>query len=185
MNNFKLVEHMIIRNPKLDIKPTNNCYLYHLKEAGVSIKELTRWLENKFIDIYEFTGKFGATRKCPWCQTYEDNWDEDSIEEHILNSHGRIIENLHTLKLSQRAYSLLLKYNRDTLYDAFGCYVKATCQDCAETFTKDRKGKCQIPEATRSRMRSLKTMGFRCKKFNPSNYSFQAVAFIYGRKPIR
>ena len=185
MNNFKLVEHMIIRDPELNIEPTNDCFLYHFKDAGISIKKLTQWLEGQFIDVYEFTGRFGSTKKCPWCQTYEDDWDEDSIEEHIENSHDKTIFNLNTLKLGQKTYSLLLKHNREGLYDAIGYYVKATCQDCITPGSKDRIGKCEIPEATRSRMRSLKTMGFACEKFNPSNYSFQAVAFIYGRKPIR
>jgi hypothetical protein len=180
MNNFKLVNRLVIRDVKLNIKPDNNCYLYHFKEAGLSIKQLINWLNGKILDVYEFTGRFGSSKKCPWCGSY----DFDDFEEHI-KEHGKTIDNLHTNKLAQKTYPLLLEYNRNDHYDALGFYVNATCQDCIAPVSPDRQGKCEIPEATRSRMRSLKTMGFECNNFNIVNYSNLAVCFIYKRKPIK
>jgi len=80
---------------------------------------------------------------------------------------------------------LLLKYSREGDYDVMGYYVHAECQDCDGVMTDERKGKCQIPEATRSRMRSLKTLGFKCSGFDYKNYSNLAVSYIYKRKPIK
>ena len=178
--NFMLVNRMVIKNAKLNIKPENNCYLYQFKKAGLSRKGLVEWLNGKMLDVYEFTGRFGSTKKCPWCGSY----DFDDLGEHI-DGHGKTIDNLHTLKLAQKAYSLLLKYSREDHYDALGFYVNASCQDCISPVSPEREGKCEIPEATRSRMRSLMAMGFQCNEFNIKDYTDKSVAFIYKRKPIK
>lgn len=180
MKNFKLVDRMVIKDVKLKIKPSNNCYLYKFKRAGLSKKELIKWLNGKMIDVYEFTGRFGATHKCPWCG---ESYFSDIINH--IKEHGKTIENINTHKLAKQAYSLLLEYNRTDHYDAIGFYVNTECQDCISPVTPDRKGKCEIPEATRSRMRSLKAMGFECDGFNYVNYSKDAVCLIYRRKPIK
>jgi hypothetical protein len=180
MKNFKLIKRMPIRNVKLRIKPTNRCFLYNFKEAGISKQELTEWFEGRIMDVYQFTGRFGASHKCPWC-------DESFFSDitHHIKTHGKTIDDLNTKKLGQKAYSLLLKYSREESYDVLGFYVNAECQDCTWDFTEDRANKCQIPEATRSRLRSLKVMGFKCNNFNIVNYQQDAVAFIYKRRPIK
>ena len=180
LKNFKLIKRIPIRNVRLNIKPTNKCFLYNFKKTGISSQELVNWLEGRLMDVYQFTGQFGAVRKCPWC----GDSSFDDLAEH-LDTHCKTIRDLNTKKLGQKAYSLLLKYTRENSYDVLGFYAIAECNDCIAPVSPDRKDKCELAKATRSRLRSLRVMGFECDGFKIEDCDWRTMAFVYKRRPIK
>ena len=180
MKNFKLIKKLVIKNVSLKIKPKNNCFLYHFKRAGLSRRELVDWLNGKLIEVYDFTGRFGKPRKCPWC----DEEEYDNLEEHI-KKHDTSIDDIHIIKLSQQAYRILLDFTRTGDYDTLMFFVHKECQYCIGPFSKDRQGKCELPESSRNKFRSLKSMGFKCDGLNIKSLPENSVAFIYRKKPIK
>ena len=176
---FKLIDQIVIKNTELNIKPDNDCYLYKIKESGLSTKEFTNFFNDKVMDIYEFTGRFSTSKKCPWCENQFNN-----LEEHI-SEHNKSLSDVNTNKLSARAYTLLLSYLRTDNYDTLAFYLHLQCQYCIAPISPDRKGKCEIPSSTRNRMRSLKILGFKCEGFDINNYPLMSVAYIYKRRPMK
>uniref|UniRef100_A0A6M3JSH8 Uncharacterized protein n=1 Tax=viral metagenome TaxID=1070528 RepID=A0A6M3JSH8_9ZZZZ len=180
MKNFKLVDRLTIENPTMAMnKKALNCFLYQFKEGGFSVKQFTDWLDGKIMDIYEFTGRFGHSSRCPWCE-YEGNL----VQGHI-RKHKKTEEDINTVKLSKQAYGLLLDYLRNGNYDALIMYVHRSCQYCINPITKGRKGMCAIPESARNKMRSVGDLRLRFNDFKTGNYGSCAVCIIYGRMPIR
>jgi hypothetical protein len=110
---FNLIDKMVIKNPTLNVIKENKCFMYDFKKAGINIKSLTKWLNGKIIEVYEFTGRFGKTTTCPWCGSKE--LDEDHIA-----SHGKSQYDLETIKLSKAAYPVLLWHTRNGNYDESG-----------------------------------------------------------------
>uniref|UniRef100_A0A6M3L104 Uncharacterized protein n=1 Tax=viral metagenome TaxID=1070528 RepID=A0A6M3L104_9ZZZZ len=176
--NFKLIDKLIIKNPTINIQKTN-CYLYNFKEGGFSEKQFTKWLNGKIMDIYEFTGKFGKTTKCPWCG------DKFDLLDHLPKHHQKYEENLNTIKLSNQLYALLLSYLRNGNYDALSFFMHKECQYCINPIVKGREGKCSIPSSTRNKPRSIKLLRLKFNGFNTNNYSKNCICIIYKRKPIK
>lgn len=175
MDKFELVKSLVLEQVSLNIQPENSCFLYQFKNAGIGIKQLTKWFEGKTIDIYEFNGRFGKVNTCPWCSKKEI--DEDHISEH-----NKTIHDIETIKLTTQAYSLLLKYTRTRNYDALLFLVNRSCQFCIKPGSKDRVGKCELPESARNKVKSLKILGLKAKGFNINDYTDNSVALIYREK---
>ena len=178
--NFKLIDKLIIKNPTINIQKTN-CYLYNFKESGFSEQQFTKWLDEKIMDIYEFTGRFGKTTKCPWCgKAILPEWNNKN-----LHNHNKNIEDLNTIKLSNQLYTLLLSYLRNGSYDALSFFMHKECQYCINPIVKGRERKCSIPSSTRNRPRSIKLLGLKFNGFDANNYSKNCICIIYERKPIK
>ena len=176
MKNFKLIERLIIKNPKI-INPKHDCFLYWYKEGGFSKEKFEQWLSGKVMDIYEFTGRFGTIRKCPWC-------NKDYNEEHII-IHNKYKKDIETIKLSNHLYSLLLEYIRNDNYEALSFLMHRECKHCENPLVKKREGKCAIPLSTRNRPRSLKVLGLEFNNFTLAKYSSNMVCIVYNKKPAR
>ena len=177
--NFTLLQKIIIKNPKINITDSGNCFLYQFYENGIGINALQKWLNGKIIDIYKFTGRFGKSTKCPWCDFKKNN-----LKKHI-RIHNKSINDIETIKLSNQLYGLLLLYIRNGNYDALSFLVKRSCQYCITPIVNGRENKCAIPESSRNKPRSLKILGFKCKNFNINNYTKNDVAIIYQRRPYK
>ena len=174
---FTLVKRLLINNVSLNITETSHCFLYDFSGASINIKQLKNWFNDKIVDIYEFTGRFGGITKCPWC-------DETSNEmpKHIIQ-HNKRYADIETVKLSRKAYQLLLSYVRNNNYDALAFYIHRSCQYCINPSIPGRENKCAIPESGRNKMRSLRELGFKCDGFDVSKYSKNSVCIIYRRRP--
>jgi len=179
MHNFKLVERFTIKKPTLVLDEKSlNCFLYQFKEGGFSIKQFTDWLEGKIIDVFEFTGRFGKSTTCPWC----DNVIY-SVED-CAKDHKKTEEDVETIKLSNHLYKLQLEYTRNGNYDALHLLMNKSCQYCINPTIKGREGKCAIPESSRNKPRSVRTLGLGFRGFNHKKYGSNTVCILYRRKPI-
>ena len=175
--NFKLVDRLVIKNPNIDIQETR-CFLYDFKGGGFSLKQFTKWLDGKLLDVYEFTGRFGQSRVCPWCK---EPLNDDGIC--ICMAFGdRNEDSMNTIKLSNQLYRLLLDYVRNGNYDALSFLMKKECQYCINPVAEGREGLCAIPESARNKPRSMRLLGLEFGNFNFANFSPNAVAILYKRR---
>jgi len=186
MKNFELVRRLRIKNPSLKITQ-NKCFLY-CNESPVQTSLFLPWLDGKIMDIYEFKGKFGTIRKCPWCDEIIDGnliirEGGKIVKYPHIDKHGKSVDDVETIKLSKDAYPLLLRYIRNGNYDTLMFLVHKECQYCVNRTVKGREGKCEIPSATRNRPWSLQRLGFECSNFNVAHYAKKAVLYIYRQKP--
>jgi hypothetical protein len=171
-----------LKDPRLKPQKDLKCFLYGTHPDSLALDFLKTWLkEDKFMDIYEFTGRFGSSVKCPWCGTKYYNL----LEEHMEQKHKKTSEDLNTIKLSQKTYSLLLNYLRNRNYETLAFYIHRVCAYCEKPNVKGREGKCAIPESARNKMRSIKELGLTFNGFNPNNYSINAVAMVYKKRPVK
>jgi len=175
---LELLKSIQIKNPHIKIN-SDGCFLYEFEEHGFNEKDFSNWLDGKIMDIWDIpVGKLRTT-KCPWCQKKFDN-----IEEHIA-IHKKKPDDLVTLKLSAKAYTLLLSYIRNNNYDALAFLVNRKCQICDRKYTKDRKHKCQIAESSRNKMRSFRELTFKCDNFDLKDYTDTSIAIVYKRRPVK
>lgn len=174
---FELVVRNKIKNVRLNIDPEHSCFLYNFYQSGINKVTLTNWFEGKIIDIYEFRGRFGTTKTCPWCKA--------KLTKLHLKSHNKTEDDLISFKLSNKLYQLLLYYLRNDHYDALAFLVKRECTYCINPNVKNREGKCAIPESSRNKPRSLSLLNFKCNGLDINKLSRNSVAIIYKRRPKR
>lgn len=181
MHPFKKIATIKIKNPTINIKE-RWCFLYQFEEGGFSDKEFCEWLDGKHMDIYEFTGRFGKTSVCPWCY-------EPFSEEHVKEFHPkRTVDDANSLKLTNKAYPLLLDYIRNGNYEAQLFFFERECAHCDGVISKDRLGKCEIPEATRNRPRSIKNLNLKVGGNQLNKYCIKnniAVIYKVRRQPVK
>lgn len=176
---FTLSDRLFIKNPtiKVDQLETKGCFLYNFKEGGFSKELFTHWLDGKLMDIYEFNGHFNPSSKCPWCSA-PFHFECD------LKLHGKRLADVNTIKISQKAYPILLQYLRRDNYDALLFLVHRSCQFCINPVIPGREGKCAIAESARNKPRSLKLLNLQFPGFNLKKYSQEAVAVVYCRRKV-
>ena len=178
--NFELVDRLTIKDPTISLQETNNCFLYDFKGGGFTRKQFERWLDGKIMDIYEFHGRFGKSKKCPWCGE-PLNPDLMCI---CMAFSGRSLDDRDTIKLSNHLYKLLLEYVRNENYETLGLFVHKKCCYCPKPLAEGRAGKCAIPESSRNKARSMKLLGLSCENFSIEDYTSSSVAMVYKRRPI-
>jgi hypothetical protein len=175
MLNFELVSRLKVKDPKISPVPSRGCFLYNFSGAGLSLKELESWFYGKYMDIWTFKGRYGTTRKCPWCGKYEEN-----MSVHILE-HDKTDLDIETIKLSNNLYRLLLHYLRSGHYEALSFLMRRSCQFCEVPRVNGREGMCAIPLSARNKPRSIKLLGLEFGVFYFAKYSKECVCIVYGK----
>jgi len=173
---FDLIESLTIKNAEIDLK-RKLCFLYQFKRAGFSKEKFTNWFNGRTMDVYEYTGRFMPAKKCPWCGNLFRLAPRDRIEH--LREHGKKEFDIETIKLSQKAYPLLLQEIRGGYYDALLFLMRRDCQYCITPNAEGRKGKCSIPMSARDKPRSIKLLGLIFDGFDISKYSDKSIAIVY------
>lgn len=153
---FSLIKRIKIKNPKVNLQDARGCFLYDFKGGGISKKRYEQWLNGKIMDVYEYTGRFGSSKKS------------------------------EAVRLAEKAYSqLLLPYLRGGNYEALAFLMHKECEYCDNPIVYGREGKCALPESARNKMRSIRLLGLEMPNFRLASFGANVVCIVYKRKVVR
>ena len=166
-------------------KRTGGCFLYDWKSLGITPKQFVDVIVGREAILFEkpFVEKSNASN-CPWCPFKSDKKSRTAgsyLREHIFTHKNKTFLSFQLVKFSQELYTLRLQLVRKGYHEAMPFFVEHSCQDCPNPIAEGREGKCAIPVSTRSRMRSLATLGYPIKQLTENKnreYSWSALGLI-------
>jgi len=161
----KLIDVVKIKKWKPEVKSTS-CYMYNFKHLGVTPQQVADILVGKQAMLFEkpFSDKVGG-KNCPWCDFKADKtgWHGRKLQDHIFTHPGKTILSYQLVKFQKEIYTLRLQMVRKGSHEAMPLFVEHMCQDCLNPVAKGRKNMCVYPVSPRSRMRSLRMLGYPIK----------------------
>jgi len=171
----KLVDHIKLRKDWIPDFKKHPCFLYGFKQLGITKKQFGKIISGYEAILFEkpLEEKLRAVR-CPWCEFNQreqekkrrhlhKKFKQNNLEYHVYKHNKNFVE-VQVKKFQQELYTLRLGLVRQGYHGCIPFLVEHECQFCIEPVVKDRKGMCSIPESSRNKMRSLKTLGYPIKE---------------------
>jgi len=168
--------------PILKKKPT--CYLYDFKSLGIEPHQLSDIIAGREAILFEkpFYDTLRGSN-CPWCDFKAKGMrlKGSRLQDHIFTHPNKTILSYQLSKFQKEMHTLRLQLVRKGFHEALSFFVEHSCQDCLNPMAEGRKGMCALPVASRSRMRSLKILGYPVKHLvnnKKRKYKWSALGVI-------
>lgn len=166
------------------MKKMPDCYLYDFKSLGIEPYQLSDIIVGREAILFEkpFKDRL-AGRNCPWCEVKTQRREQrgSRLQDHIFTHSHKTILSYQLVKFQKEMHTLRLQLVRQGYHEALSFFVDHSCQDCLNPVAEGRKGMCALPVASRSRMRSLKILGYPIKhltKNKKRKYQWSALGLI-------
>ena len=145
------------------VKTGTQCYLYDFKSLGINPSQLSDVIAGREAILFEKS--FNETLRgsnCPWCDFKAKGMrlKGSRLQDHVFIHPDKTILSYQLIAFSKEMHTLRLQLVRKGYHEALSFFVEHSCQDCLNPVVEGREGMCALPVASRSRMRSLKLLGY-------------------------
>jgi len=180
----EIVDFVKVKRWTPKIKKPQACFLYDFDSMGITFKQFVDIIAGREAILFEkpFREKVNGLL-CPWCEykAKKTVYRGIRLSDHIFSHPGKNLVSYQLVKFQKELYSLRLQFVRQGYHEALAFFVEHSCQDCPTPIVKGREGMCALPLTTRSRMRSLKVLGYPIKHLveHPKRkYEWSALGLI-------
>ncbi len=162
------------------------CYLYNMKSMGISLDQFKEIIVGRKAMLFEKPFEENLRgQNCPWCDfkarkglPYDNS---KNLNYHVFTHSNKNPVSYQLVKFQKEIYTLRLQLVRRGWDECIPMFVEHSCQDCISPKAKDRRGMCVFPVSPRSRMRSLRMLGYPVKhltKHKKRSHQWSALAVI-------
>ena len=166
------------------IKKGTKCYLYDFESLGIEPYQFSDIIAGREAILFEkpFRDRLNG-RNCPWCDVKTQRREQrgSRLQDHIFTHPGKTILSYQLVKFQKEMHTLRLQLVRKGFHEALSFFVEHSCQDCLNPTVEGREGMCALPVSSRSRMRSLKILGYPIKHLvqnKKRKYKWSALGLI-------
>jgi hypothetical protein len=162
----EIVDFFQVKEWVPEIKKSKGCFLYDFQSLGVTPEQFVKIFIGRKAILFEspFNERIYG-RKCPWCSFVAGKGKSSklSLTHHLFSHLGKNLLSYQLVGFQKKMYSIKLEFVRKGYHETVAMFVEHSCQDCPKPVVQGREGMCAIPLSARSRMRSLKVLGYPIK----------------------
>ena len=180
----ELIDVVKIKEWIPDVSKHSRCYLHDFNAMGITPEQFASVISGRKAYLFEkpFSEKVHG-KNCPWCEFKRDKSAVRGqlLLDHIFSHPKKTVLSYQLIKFQKELYTLRLQLVRQGYHECMPLFVEHSCQDCLNPVLEGREGMCVFPVSPRSRMRSLKVLGYPIKHLvshKKRKYKWSALGVI-------
>jgi len=180
----EIVDFVRIKEWTPKVNKKTGCYLYDFDSLGITPEQFAKVIIGRKAILFEkpFEEKVRGML-CPWCDFRATRLSRrgSTLIDHIFSHPGKTLLSYQLVKFQKEMHTLKLQLVRDGYHEAIPFFVEHSCQDCLNPTVAGRNGMCSLAVSSRSRMRSLKLLGYpirHMKKNKKRKHEWSALGVV-------